>query len=158
MKIAKPILVAACCVFAGCVSRPPRVSEPAAGNPEVTITGKDATRIKSIIIGEAVNRGFTIERDRKYSLVLTKPGSGMDAFIYGMSNGNADSGNMVVLSYTFAKSDGKVRVVMALETRTQLPGGRTSSKPWPLNDALRKVFQFGLNEVKRRAELASGHG
>ncbi|MCF6153927.1 MAG: hypothetical protein E3K36_01480 [Candidatus Brocadia sp.] len=63
------------------------------GKPEVNITTTDRGKIKSVIINEFMNAGFSLVSESDYSVVFSKPVEGFGGVMYKAMLGNSYSSN-----------------------------------------------------------------
>jgi hypothetical protein len=61
------------------------------GKPEVVINTTDREKIKSVIINEFMNAGFTMVSESDYSVVFSKPMEGFGGVMYQAMLGNSYS-------------------------------------------------------------------
>ena len=76
-------------MLTGCAATRPMST--ASGKPEVNINSTDREKIKSAIINEFMNAGFSLVSDTSYSVVFTKPMDGVGGVFYQAMLGNAYS-------------------------------------------------------------------
>ena len=76
-------------IFSGCATTQ-RVATPS-GKPEVVINTTDREKIKSVIINEFMNAGFTMVSESDYSVVFSKPMEGFGGVMYQAMLGNSYS-------------------------------------------------------------------
>lgn len=121
------------------------------GRPEVVIATNDVGRIKSLLIGDLLNHGYTIESDTQYALTLTRPTKGMESVAASMVAGNSYSVNTRYATYNFVHLDNGIRVIASMGWRAQMPGGQVNNQP--LNDGnVYNTFQTQLFEIKAMIE------
>lgn len=136
----------------GCATPPPKIEVTRSGKPEVTIATSNLSEIKSLIINDLVDVGYSVESDTEYSLTLSRQLKGTENFGAAMTVGNSYSTNTRVSSYTFAKTDGSIRVVASTGWRAQMPGGQTRITPLEDGAAQFNIFQEQLNGIKLSIE------
>jgi len=76
-------------MLAGCATTQ-RLATPS-GKPEVNINTTDRGKIKSVIINEFMNAGFTMVSESDYSVVFSKPMEGFGGVMYQAMLGNSYS-------------------------------------------------------------------
>ena len=152
MKILPQLSLVGILLFAGCVTQPPRITNTPSGKPEVAIATNDVARIKSMIIGDLVNHGYTVEQDTEYSLTLSRRLSGGEDMVAALAVGNSYSSNTRLATYTFVRDGNSVRVILAAQIRAQMPGGQVKSQPLDGNNSIFNTFQQQLLEFKKKIE------
>ena len=152
MKALPLISLAGILLLAGCVTQPEKIATTASGKPELTIATSDVGRIKSMIIGDLVNHGYTVEQDTEYSLTLSRRLSGGEEMVAALAVGNSYSTNTRIASYTFVRDGGSVRVIFAAQIRAQMPGGQVRNQPLDGNNTVFNTFQQQLIEIKKKIE------
>ena len=154
MKKVTSLLMLLLALLTGCVTQVSRVTTTASGKPEVTIATSDVGRIKSMIIGDMVNYGYTVETDTAYSLSLSRKMKDMEQFATALSIGNAYSSNSRLSNYTFVRDGNTTRVIFSGMLRAQLPGGQINTLPLDDNNFLFNEIINQLNEIKTKIETA----
>lgn len=154
MKKVTSLLMLLLALLTGCVTQVSRVITTASGKPEVTIATSDVGRIKSMIIGDLVNYGYTVETDTAYSLSLSRKMKDMEQFATALSIGNAYSSNSQLSNYTFVRDGNTTRVIFSGMLRAQLPGGQINTLPLDDNNFLFNEIINQLNEIKIKIETA----
>ena len=76
-------------MLGGCATTQ-RLATPS-GKPEVNINTTDRGKIKSVIINEFMNAGFTMVSESDYSVVFSKPMEGFGGVMYQAMLGNSYS-------------------------------------------------------------------
>jgi hypothetical protein len=135
----------------GCVPPEPLISITASGKPEVTIRAELAV-IKSEIIGDLVNYGYTVEQDNDYTLRTSRPLKGNEEVLASVFIGNSYSTNRRVHNYTFVKTDQGVRIIVSAAITAQMPGGQVNSSELTTNSRNFNDIQRDLNALKTRIE------
>jgi len=139
----------------GCAApQPAKISITPSGRPEATIRAP-IEQIKSAIISEEVNYGYTVEKDTPYLLVLVRDVNGKENTGIAMTIGNMYSNNSRTASYTFASEGGSVRVVASMALRAQMPGGQVNTADINDNGDVYNTYQKQLNDIKARLEGAA---
>jgi hypothetical protein len=151
MKISLLVPVLIVMLLAGCATPPPRISATKSGKPEVQIKTDDVGAIKSWLIGDLVDEGYTIEKDTAYSLVMARTARGGENLAAAMSIGNGYSTNHRVVTFTFVKIGDEIRVIALNELRAQLPFGKVNTVEWN-NNVTYNAYQESLNTMKAEIE------
>lgn len=76
-------------ILGGCATTQ-RLATPS-GKPEVNINTIDREKIKSVVINEFMNAGFSLISDTDYSVVFSKPMEGFGGIMYQTMLGNSYS-------------------------------------------------------------------
>jgi hypothetical protein len=140
------IILLAAVLLAGCQTVEPPAT--ASGKPEVTINAPIA-KIKSILISNAVNAGFSISKDTEYLLQFDKPSNNFAAQL--LLGSKYDGVPNERYQITFAQMGESVRVVAAGMIVTN--PGSSFERVMPINagDGINKT-QEELLTVKDVAE------
>lgn len=141
--------------LSGCATPEARLTTTASGNPEVFIKTTNVGAIKSAIIGDLVNFGYSIESDTEYSLSLSRALTPGEDFGASLATGNAYSTNRRVSTYTFVKQEEGIRVIANTGWRAQMPGGQVRTTPLEANNTIYNTFQTQLSKIKVELEKTS---
>ncbi len=76
-------------MLAGCATTQRLATQ--SGKPEVSVIKTDRGKIKSVIINEFMNAGFTMVSESDHGVVFSKPMEGFGGFMYQATLGNAYS-------------------------------------------------------------------
>jgi len=95
------------------------------GRPEVTINTTDRSKIKSVILNELMNAGFTLISESEYGLIFSAPMKGFGGVMYQALLGNAYSSQPEWnIRINMAALNNKTRVVAQAVVRMQNAFGR----------------------------------
>jgi len=142
------IMLLAAILLAGCETVQPPAT--ASGKPEVTINAPIA-KIKSILISNAVNAGFSISKDSEYLLQFDKPSNNFAAQL--LLGSKYDGVPNERYQITFAQMGDSVRVVAAGMIVTNPGSGFEQITVINSGDGINKT-QEELLTVKQMAEAA----
>ena len=138
-------------MLGGCVAPVEKMASTASGKPEAVINA-DLAAIKSAIIGNLVNYGYTIEQDTEYMLRFSRPLKGGEDFAASLLVGNSYSTNRRVTTYTFSRQPEGVRIIVSSALSAQMPGGQVNTSELADQGATFNTFQKDLNEMKAKLE------
>ena len=138
-------------MVAGCAT--PVSHYTPSGKPEVTISTNDFNAVKSTIVAQMLNKGYSITKDTDFQLVFeAEADSMMSTVLFGSEY---DTTPVARISFSFAPIDDSVRVVAdaamitnagsAFERRTDMNNSNSSAR-----------IQEMLDDVKRQLELSGG--
>ena len=150
----KPLTIATLAIlfFAGCATPPAKIANTASGRPEVIIADTQVGRVKSLLIGELVNDGYSIEQDTDYSLTMSRDLKGGEQIGAAMLVGNSYSSNSRLTSFNFVQGGQNLRVIASGTIRAVMPGGKTNTLSLDNNNAVFNILQELLNEIKERID------
>ncbi len=110
-------------MLAGCATTQ-RLATPS-GKPEVNINTTDRGKIKSVIINEFMNAGFTMVSEGDYSVVFSKPMEGFGGVMYQAMLGNSYSSSPELNArINMATTSSSTRVMAQAVVRMQNAFGR----------------------------------
>ena len=131
-------------MLAGCATTQ-RLATPS-GKPEVNINTTDRGKIKSVIINEFMNAGFTMVSESDYGVVFSKPMEGFGGVMYQAMLGNSYSSSPEWNArINMATSGDSTRVMAQAVVRMQNAFGRED-----VNDMTNGKSGVQLQEILQR--------
>ena len=143
--------LAAVLLGVGCVAPVQKMALTASGKPELTISAT-LTDVKSAILGEMVNHGYSVDQDTDYMMRMSRPLKGGEDFGAALAVGNAYSSNRRVTIFTFVKQPEGIRVVVSSAWSAQMPGGQVNTTELTDNGNIFNAFETMLQDIKARLE------
>ena len=139
-------------LLAACVAPEPKILTTRTGKPEIVINAPLAD-VKSALVSESMNYGYTVEQDSDYMLRMSRPLKGGEDIAASLSTGNSYSTNRRVTTFTFAKQSDGIRIVVSSKVTSQMPFGQVHEQEVAdINNNVFNVYQTELNDLKNRLE------
>jgi len=134
-------------MIAGCATTQ-RLTTPS-GKPEVTINTTDRGKIKSVIINEFMNAGFTMVSESDYGIVFSKPMEGFGGIMYKAMLGNLYSSSPEWnVRINMATTGDSTRVMAQAIVRMQNAFGQED-----VNDMTKGKAGVQLQEILQRIKV-----
>jgi len=141
------MIVCLCAGVTGCVE--PTVHDTPSGRPEVTLSTKNMDAVRSALINQMLNKGYSITRDTGHSVAFDRPvDNALGAALFGSEYDATPNARIV---YTLAALDRSTRVVAdiaiitnpgsAFERQTNMNSNQESVKVQEMLDGLKRALR-----------------